>query len=184
MQSKWIEQNFKYNGEQLKSLFIYGKFEILGNAIVSWQGPCDVSFEHMVDAEDLRNQSPIQSDQMLHFISEVFHRDLLLGITLQRLLTVIIYEQVAQMSGKKISRDGDDLFFDNRKLSVSIATISPVSSLIHFGLNVENSGTPVPTSCLTELGIETKQFAQAVMNKFAKEWISIEAASLKTRAVN
>jgi hypothetical protein len=44
--------------------------------------------------------------------------------------------------GIKTSRNGDDIYFQDKKLSVSIATCSNSSMKIHFGMNVVNQGTP------------------------------------------
>ncbi|MEK6556365.1 MAG: DUF366 family protein, partial [Bdellovibrionota bacterium] len=44
MKQKWIEKEFKYDGTQLASLFNYLNYGIVGDSIVSWIGPCDISF--------------------------------------------------------------------------------------------------------------------------------------------
>jgi hypothetical protein len=70
------------------------------------------------------------------------------------------------------------------KLSISIASKSVVSFQIHFALNVVNSGTPVPTSCLSELGIESRGFAALVMKSFVNEFESILQATQKVRPLS
>ena len=84
----------------------------------------------------------------------------------------------------KITRDGDDLFFDNRKLSVSIATKTITSCLIHSGLNIIKEGAPIEVSDLTEVGItDIKEFANKVMQKYSAEISSIKTACYKVRGV-
>ena len=86
MKSHWIDSNVKYDGSQLQSLFAYLNHQILGDSIVSWVGPCDVTFDHMVDGEDLLQKAEIKADKMLHFIVEKFDIKLFSGVCLQRLL--------------------------------------------------------------------------------------------------
>ena len=74
---------------------------------------------------------------------------------------------------------------DGKKLSVSIATKSTTSILIHTGLNIDSEGAPVKASGLTsELGItDIKEFAIEVMEAYAEELKDIELASTKVRGV-
>ncbi len=74
---------------------------------------------------------------------------------------------------------------DGRKLSVSIATKSQTSILIHTGLNIESEGAPVSASGLTsELGItDIKEFAQTIMKRYSDEIEDIVLASTKVRGV-
>lgn len=179
---RFIDKNLKYDGSQLKSLFSYHNFEILGNSIVSFEGPCDVAFEHMVDGEDWLARSPIRSDRMLHFIIEIFDTKLSEAVAYQRLFAAIVFEHLSK-SNRALRRDGDDIFFNEGKLSVSIATVSPVSALIHFGVNISNSGTPVKTSSLEDLQIDPRSFANEISEKFKTEFLSIRTATMKVRWV-
>ena len=74
---------------------------------------------------------------------------------------------------------------DGRKLSVSIATKSITSVLIHTGLNILSEGAPVKASGLkSELGIDNiKEFAQTVMQRYADEIEDIILAGTKVRGV-
>ena len=74
---------------------------------------------------------------------------------------------------------------DNKKLSVSIATKSTTSILIHTGLNIDSTGAPVKASGLTsELGItDIKEFAQEIMRRYSEEIEDIILASTKVRGV-
>jgi uncharacterized protein len=85
-----------------------------------------------------------------------------------------------------LRRDGDDIFVNDGKLSISIATVSPMSTLIHFALNCTNEGTPedVETAAFDELGIDPKIYATKLMELFAKEVSEIEFATCKVKWVN
>ena len=184
MQTKFTDTEIKYEGFQLAPHWIYKNFKIQGDAIVGFVGECDVKLDEMVDIEDVINNEPIYSKSMLSFISEQFNIGLVEGVLRQRLLISTIKESL-ECRGFKIRRDGDDLFFDNRKLTVSIATKSLTSVLIHTGINIISTGAPIPASGLKEdMGIvDIKEFANEVMTKYAEEIHDIIQASAKVRGV-
>ena len=78
-----------------------------------------------------------------------------------------------------MSRRGNDLYYLGRKLSVSIATKSPVSILMHFGINIKTEGTPVPTAGLLELHIDPIILASKVLEKMERDSIIWRRARLK-----
>lgn len=184
MKTLLIKENIKYEGWQLCPHWIYKNFKIQGDSIVAFLGECDVKLTEMVDIEDVINNEPIYSKSMLSFISEQFNVGLVEGVFRQRLLICTIKE-VLESRGFKIVRDGDDLFYDGKKLTVSIATKSMTSILIHTGINIDSTGAPVKASGLTsELGIkDINEFALEVMDRYAKEIDDIIMASTKVRGV-
>ena len=155
-----------------------------GDAIVAFVGECEVALTEMVDIEDVINNEPIYSKSMLSFITEQFNVNLVEGVFRQRLLICIIKELLEER-GVFVVRKGDDLMIDGRKLSVSIATKSTTSILIHTGLNILSEGAPVKASGLTsELGItDIKEFALEVMKRYSEEIEDINLASTKVRGV-
>ncbi len=189
MEFKFIEVKEKYDGSQLVSLRSYLKHKILGDSIVAWIGACDIPFEHMVDGEDLNAGAVIRGDRMVHFIVEKFDSSLLAAVCLQRLLASIVRDYLMEKAGERelagtLYRSGDDVYARARaKLSISIATQSPVSSLIHFAVNVTNKGTPVKTLSLEDLDVEPKKFAMDVMKRFTREVETIREATMKVRWV-
>ncbi len=188
MQTHFIEKKFAYDGSQLRSLFAYLDHGVLGPSIISWQGACSIPFDHMVDGEDLLAKAVIEGDEMLHFIIEIFDRDLFAGVSLQRLFASICKDYlnpqaVMALGDKGLIRDGDDIFFEDRKLSISIATKSPVSTMVHFAMNVTNKGTPVKTLSLEDLKLDARKTAEDVMNLFRNEYVSIITATQKVRPV-
>ena len=184
MKTKFIDEEIKYIGSQLAPHWIYKNFKIQGDAIVAFQGECEVKLTEMVDIEDVINNEPIYSKYMLSFITEQFGISLSEGVFRQRLLMCIIKE-LLEGKGIIVTRNGDDLIIDGRKLSVSIATKSITSVLIHTGLNILSEGAPILASGLTsELGIiDTKAFALEVMKRYAEELEDIQYACTKVRGV-
>jgi hypothetical protein len=184
MQHLYIEYPITYNGTQLSSLWAYRNFRVQGDSIVAFRGGCHVELTEMVDVQDVLEGAFIHSEEMLHFIVEHFDLDLDKAVLRQRLLVAIAGEEILRQTGASLTRRGDDLFLGDRKLSVSIATLSPVSSLIHLGLNLRSDGTPVPTVSLPELGIrEARRFAEAIAANYLNEVESMRKARCKVRGV-
>ena len=184
MKTHIIENEIKYIGSQLAPHWIYKNFKIQGDAIVAFVGECEVQLTEMVDIEDVINNEPIYSKYMLSFITEQFNVNLVEGVFRQRLLMCIIKEAL-EKRGFLVKRNGDDLFVNDKKLSVSIATKSLTSILIHTGINILSEGAPIPVSGLeSDLGIkDIKEFALEVMKNYSEEVDDIVLASTKVRGV-
>lgn len=177
-----------YDGRQLAPHWLYRHFDLLGDAIVAFVGPCRVELSEMVDLEDVKAEAPIYSPLMVHCIAEFFHTDLELAVYRQRLLIVTAKELLEASTGQRVERQGDDLYLTRSdgtrgKLSVSIATASPTSTLIHTGFNIETEGTPIPTAGLAELGLDIDTFAGELLRRYASEVEDIWQARCKVRAV-
>ncbi len=188
MQLRWLEQQFKYDGTQLRSLFGYLGYGLLGDSVVAWAGPCDIPPEHMVDGEDLNNDAKICGDLMVHMIIERFDCDLLFGVSMQRILASLAIDVLQELSpqselSSKLYREGDDIFCDYKKISISVATKSPVSTLVHFAVNCVNTGTPVDTMCLQDFQVDIQMFAKHLMQNFIHEMQSIKDATHKVKWV-
>lgn len=179
MHVKFIEKETKYTGNELAPHWIYKNFHLQGDAIVGFCGECRVKLTEMVDIEDVINDEPIYSKNMLSFIVEHFNINLIEGVTRQRILICIIKEEL-EAKGIKVIRDGDDLFVEGKKLSVSIATKSLTSVLMHIGINIDPTGAPVDAIGLEFLKIlDIRSFAQSVMLKYSNEINNIILASTK-----
>lgn len=170
MKIYFSSKRLKYDGSQIRSHWAYETFGLMGDSIVSFTGACDIAPQYMVDLEDLKKGARIYSPLMLHFIIEHFDLDLDKTILRQRLFSTLVKEVLEKKAGRLIMRKGDDLFDGSAKLSVSIATCTPVSTKIHFGLNIETHGTPVRTKGLKDYKIQPRSFAQEIMKRYARNW--------------
>ncbi len=184
MKTLLIDENVKYEGWQLAPHWIYKNYKIMGDAIVAFKGECEVKLTEMVDIEDVVNNEPIYSKNMLSFITEQFNVELVEGVFRQRLLICTIKEAL-EKRGFIVSRNGDDLFVCGKKLTVSIATKSLTSVLIHTGINIDSNGAPVAACGLeNDLGItDIDEFANEIMTRYADELTDIVMASTKVRGV-
>ncbi|MHC4606236.1 MAG: DUF366 family protein [Planctomycetota bacterium] len=184
MKVHFADGTILYDGTQLRSRWAERAFGVEGDSIVVFRGPCDIPGENIVDLEDLRAGARIAGPDMLHFIVEHFDRDLGKAVLRQRLLAVIAREEIERLAGSRIERRGDDLFDGGRKLSISIATLSPVSSRIHFALNVARAeDVGVPTGGLSDYGIDPGELGRAVAERYVSELKGIDHAQGKVREV-
>lgn len=189
-----MRRRLAYDGAQLRAHWILRTTGIAGDAIVAFRGPCRVREDEMADLHDLLHGPGIAADDMLHFVSEVFDDgELVRAVLRQRLLAATALESLQALLPSRpgrqrvqLHRDGDDLWVGDGpragKLSVSIATRSAVSTLLHLGVNVTNAGTPVRTASLADLGIDPAAFARDVLRRAAAEHASVLAARAKVRA--
>lgn len=184
--TRWLDEAQTYDGRQLRAHWILRETGIVGDAIVAFRGPCAVRDDEMADLEDLLAGASIAGDDMVHFVWESFDdRGPLVAVHRQRMLSAQAFELVGAMAPERVAtarRDGDDLYVGERKLSISIATLTPVSSMIHFALNCVPRGTPVPTVGLVELGIEPRAFAERLLSIAIEEQDSIRRARAQVRA--
>jgi len=179
-----LGERVDYDGSAIGSHWAYRKFGVLGDSLVVFRGKCDVKIEEMVDIEDLRAGREIKSDDMVHYIVEVFDLvNALFASTLQKLFIAKLCEVLGEY-GVRTTRRGDDIYVNGRKLSVSIATVSPVSVKIHIGINVEAKGVPEGVSAigLREIGIEdVKGFMEKTGRALVEEFEKVRKDSLKVR---
>lgn len=186
MKLQFINKKINYDGSQLRSHWIYNTTQILGDAVAAFCGKCDVSPEFMVDLVDKNARCRIYSEEMLHFIIECFDMDLEKAILHQRLFVTDVKDELILRIGSRnnsIIRRGNDLFDGPAKLNVSIATVSPVSSLIHVGINISSKNTPVKTKGLKDYKINPRIFAEDVMKRYVSEIEGVAESRCKVKGV-
>ncbi|MEW6355395.1 MAG: DUF366 family protein [Planctomycetota bacterium] len=184
MKSLLAEKEETYTGEQLRSLWAYRTHDVQGDSIVAFLGPCDVRPDLICDMADAKGDATIKAARMLHFIVEHFDSDLDKTILRQRLLMAIIKDEINRRLGREaVRRKGDDLYDGDRKLTVSIATASPVSTMIHAGVNIDPAGAPVPAVGLAEYGIDPRGFGDAIQRAYIAEMDSVSDARTKVKGV-
>lgn len=190
MKKLFIQNKIKYDGSQLRPLFAYENFNLMGHSIIAWIGECDVQLDHMVDLEDKIVNSKICGKQMLHFIVEVFDSSLREMVALQRLFSSMVKDEIFLLCpSQPLVREGDDLYLESsagrKKLSISIASKSAVSGMIHFAINISNEGTPVPTLSLSDLNIsDVQSLSEKILEKFTQEFETIQQATMKVKPLS
>ncbi len=182
MKNLFLDKSFKYTGPELRTHFLY-EHGLKGDGFLSWMGPCEVKVDSMVDMEDRVNKDHIFSESMLHILGEFFHKDIFYGIFVQRFIAEQVRELLSSKTQKSFVRRGDDVYLEDKKLNVSIATVSSLSSLVHFGINISSKNTPVKTVGLDEFSIDVKAFSEELLSKIKSELQSIDEASKKVKPV-
>jgi hypothetical protein len=175
-----------YTGRELRPHWGLERTGIYGSLLTAFIGPCEVKTDALVDMEDRLASDFIRAESMLHVIGEFFGTSLEAGVLYQRLL-MSWAERLLREAGLHIERRGDDLMVDgDRKLSVSIATATPVSVLIHWGINIDSTGAPVKAAGLGEHGwrnAEVLSFAKKLLSHYIAELEEIRLAQCKVRPV-
>ncbi len=178
-----LEGSLTYTGLELRSGWVADRTGLPGDAAVGFVGPCDVPTEHLVDLDDARAGFFIRAASMAHVIVEHPGCSLAEGVLRQRLLVCILVD-VLRERDVSARRDGDDVYCDDRKLTVSIAAPSPESCLIHLGINVDPDGAPVPAVGLLELKLDPRDVLNELLGRYARELESAAHAARKVRGVS
>ena len=168
-----FSKKITYDGSQISSRYASQHYDVIGNSILIFRGSMRLSPTEMIDIKDIQRESHlneilISSDDSLHFIIEEFDNqppNLEIEYYRLRLLTQIIIE-LLELRGIKVSRKGTDIFVNEKKLNVGIASVGVSSSKIHFGINVGNTGFPshVVAIGLMEIGFEEDELEDWILN--------------------
>lgn len=189
---KHVEDIFEYDGSQINPSWAFQEFGIYGSSIVTWIGPVNITPDNLKDFADVGLE--IKSNNMVNFICEFFDQqptNMRIAYLRQRLL-VMIFREILTERGVKTTREGDDIFVDGRKLSISIASVSLSSAKIHFALNLEDKGTPGDVETIGLYDIDggnvfnennLKDLIFDVVNRFIDEIETIEKDISKTKVL-
>jgi hypothetical protein len=182
LETRLLDERIDYTGDQLRSHFVREKAGITSDGVVAFRGSCTVTGSHLVDLEDAEQQSSIVAAEMIHFIGEHFECTLREANFRLRLFVCIIGRVIRDLAPDlSLSREGDDLFIGERKLTVAIVTVTPVSTVFHCGVNIDPQGAPVPAVGLGDIGLDVEKFAAAVLDRYMEECHSIYRAVRKVR---
>ena len=179
-----------YDGSQLHHAFAYEQAKVLGPTICLFRGAANVK-EHLVDLEDFLADDFIKSKEMWHFIIEIPGATITEMVIWQRLFISMCVDKLRETpTTLDIGREGDDILVESsdddegyRKLSVSIATLSRFSGLIHVGINIEvGDGCPVAAIGLNQFIADPENvalFGRRMASSFVYEYNNIKDATFK-----
>ena len=191
---KHVDEIFEYDGSQINPSWAFQEFGIYGSSIVTWIGPVNITPDNLKDFADVGLE--IKSSNMANFICEFFDQqppNMRIAYLRQRLL-VMIFREILTEYGVQAKREGDDIFVEGRKLSISIASVSLSSAKIHFAVNLEDKGTPsdVETIGLFDIKVNDNQIftednlfelIDKTVNSFINELETIENDISKTKVL-
>ena len=191
-----LTKSTTYDGSQLSSQYTSQHYNIIGNSILIFRGGMKLSPKEMVDIKDIQRESHlseilISSEDSLHFIIEEFDiqpPNMEIEYYRLRVLTQVIIE-LLQSKGLKTTRKGTDIFIEDKKVNVGIATISVSSGKIHFGLNIACKGFPkhVNATCMYEVGIKEEEIfeiAERIAEKYILEIHKVKEDVAKTKYIH
>lgn len=165
IEHKHIDEVFEYDGSQINPSWAFNQFGIYGSSIITWIGPVNITSDNLKDFADVGLE--IKSNYMVNFICEFFDcqpANMRIAYLRQRLL-VMIFREILFEKGVLSKREGDDIFVDGRKLSISIASASLSSMKIHFAFNLEDKGTPDDVETIGILDIVDEDNNQVFSNE-------------------
>ncbi len=177
-----------YDGSQIRPLWAFSELGVQGDSVVFFRGGMKVPREALLDIEDLRESqkiNPLTAEDAIHFIVEHFDDpSLRLAYHRQRILINVAKERIIDTSGVHVKRMASDLYVDDKKLSVSVATASASSSKIHLGVNIKSSGVPegVKATGLKDLGVtDISLLAKDIADSYIEDIAQIEEDLTKTK---
>ncbi len=182
IQFRILDGEIAYTGVELKSGWVAARTGLSGDAAAGFVGPCHVPTENLVDLDDARAGTFIKAASMAHVIVE--HACPLDVAVLRQRLLVALLGELLRKRGKRMRREGDDLYYDDRKLTVSIAAPGPSTCLIHLGINIDPAGAPVPAVGLLEMRVEPREILGELLACYRDELQTVAHAATKVRTVS
>ena len=189
---KFINENFAYDGSQIDPSWAFKKYGIKGSSIIAWRGPVNITPDNLKDFADVGLE--IKSNEMVNIICEFFDvqpANIRMAYMRQRLLVLLFREELTKL-GVESYREGDDIYVDNAKLTISIASVSISSMKIHFAFNIRDNGTPDVLDTIGIFEVKDKDgnlvfnednlqdFIDTVINNYINELKTIELDISKT----
>ena len=183
---KFLDNEITYQNNTLSPRFFDAK-----NYLVSFCGPIKVTLEGLCDLADVYGPEPFIDGYMLHFIGKFENLSSNESVLLQRFFVTHVNNVIANVTEKRLTQQGDDLFYKGKKLSVSI--IAPIDNtkntgdlndyMLHMGLNINSSAT-LDIATLAELQkFDFENLANKILKGFVSEYKGITKASLKTKPI-
>lgn len=189
LHTSYLSDRIDYTGAELAPHWISARTGVFASSVVAFRGGCHVATGELVDLEDRREGETIQAREMLHFLGEWFEHDLSLAVARQLLFIAGFAEILSARlpAGHRIVRKGNDLYIEEGgqrlgKLSVSIVTASPISTLFHFGVNIDPAGAPVQAIGLKAFGLDPNELARDTLALWEREWAGMAKARCKVMA--
>jgi hypothetical protein len=184
MRSLYIKEKIKFTGEQLEPHWTYKNFDILGDSIIAFVGPCELEEKYIIGVNHLKKKTQIRSEMMLHFLVEHFDLDLEKAILRQKALIYILKDKLNHRLGGDIFQIwGNDIYEKDFKLTIATVTKTPVSTKIHLGINISSKNIPVKAKGLSDYGIDPDDIAEVVMNQYRLDMRRVQERLVRTRSI-
>lgn len=183
-----------YTGEEIKPLWSLRSLGLQGDSLVVFNGPLRVEAPELVDVKDFileggKGRPVICADEAVSMIIEHFDQQppsLRLMYHRLRILAFLFKELVEETCNVRLKRKGTDFYFEDGKLNVGVATVSPASGKIHFAFNISSKGAPpdIKVASLLDLGLkkeDVEEFAASLARRYRAEILDIDKDVAKSR---
>lgn len=183
MNYKILPKTQKVTIDVMRPHWAFKNFGLLGDSIISFTGKIDVKREELIDLFELKRKSMIPDCILLNFVVEHFGDDLGKAILRQRILLSIAEEKLVHRVGNhQINRLGDDLFVQERKLSITAVTVNPVSAKIHLGIcvNPPDKGKFIG---LKKLGVDVNELSEVIVAQYRADMHDLKTKEWRMRPV-
>jgi len=143
------------------------KFDLWGDSLVIFRGPMSVRPEDAIDLKELKRGTVFPKGDILHFIIEHFGDELERTILRQNILVSITEEKIVHRmeSIQRILRWGDDLYDEDRRLTFTAVTPTPVSGKIHLGVCID-SDNEAAFAGICEYALDPNELGEVIGNQY------------------
>lgn len=150
----------------MKSHWALMNFDLWGNSLVVFRGRMQIEAREMIDLKELKRGTVFPDGDIVHFIIEHFGDDLEKGVLRQNILVNIAEEKLShRMQNRRILRWGDDLYDEDRRITLTAVTQTPVSIKIHLGICID-SDMESGFIGINEYGLDADELAEVIGNQY------------------
>lgn len=165
-----------------------GVAEAVPPYMVYFMGKADVSKDGLCDIMDVIGNEPFIKGYMLHFVAEfpgtISDSEMILY---QRRFITLFKQYIEEKTNIHLTQGGDDLYYQGRKLSVSIVAPSTINTyLMHAAFNINKpEDCPLDIAYLDEFTeISPDKIGREILQIFKNEIDTINFASKKVKPIS
>ena len=161
-----MTEPMKLTIDAMKSHWALINFDLWGNSMVIFKGPMEIEPKDMIDLKEVKRDTVLPDGDLLHFVIEHFGDDMEKGVLRQNILVNIAEEKLEhRLSDRKILRWGDDLYDEDRRITLTAVAQTPVSIKIHFGICID-SDTNAGFVGIDEYHLDIDELAEVIGNQY------------------
>ena len=159
------------------------KFDLWGNSMVIFRGPMKIEPKDMIDLKELKRGTIFPDGDLLHFIIEHFGDDMEKGVLRQNILVNIAEEKLThRLGGRRILRWGDDLFDEDKRLTLTAVTQTPVSVKIHLGICIDPDAD-ASFAGMTDYDLDPDELGEVIGNQYRADMKRLAEKCWRMRTV-
>ena len=179
----FLTEPMKMTIEAMRPHWALVNFDLWGDSMVVFRGTMDVEPKDMIDLKEMKRGTVFPSGDLLHFVIEHFGDELKTGVLRQNILVNIAEEKLGHRLGsKKILRWGDDLYDEDRRITLTAVAQTPVSVKIHLGICID-SDQDAGFVGLNEYDLDYQEVAEVIGNQYRADMKRLMEKCWRMRAI-